>query len=62
MSGSRSKAGQPLMRIDETDLRLALTAKRNAVLRLAPSWSGPGRRATLRRFGQERFGGTPAAL
>jgi multidrug efflux pump subunit AcrA (membrane-fusion protein) len=25
------KAGQPLMRIDETDLRLAVTAKRNAV-------------------------------
>src|SRR5829696_1072753 len=25
------KGGQPLMRIDETDLRLALTAKRNAV-------------------------------
>jgi RND family efflux transporter MFP subunit len=25
------KTGQPLMRIDETDLRLALTAKRNAV-------------------------------
>src|SRR5205814_2425100 len=29
--GERVKAGQPLMRIDETDLRLALTAKRNAV-------------------------------
>src|SRR5689334_2157106 len=28
--GQRVKAGQPLMRIDETDLRLALTAKRNA--------------------------------
>jgi RND family efflux transporter MFP subunit len=30
--GQPVKAGQPLMRIDETDLRLALTAKRNAVI------------------------------
>jgi RND family efflux transporter MFP subunit len=30
--GERVTAGQPLMRIDETDLRLALTAKRNAVI------------------------------
>ncbi len=30
--GQSVKAGQPLMRIDETDLRLALTAKRNAVI------------------------------
>src|SRR5438094_2703798 len=29
--GEQVKDGQPLMRIDETDLRLALTAKRNAV-------------------------------
>ena len=29
--GEQVKAGQPLMRIDETDLRLALTAKRDAV-------------------------------
>jgi RND family efflux transporter MFP subunit len=29
--GQQVKAGQPLMRLDETDLRLALTAKRNAV-------------------------------
>jgi RND family efflux transporter MFP subunit len=29
--GQEVRAGQPLMRIDETDLRLALTAKRNAV-------------------------------
>src|SRR5438034_5155279 len=29
--GEQVKAGQPLMRIDETDLRLGLTAKRNAV-------------------------------
>ena len=29
--GQQVKAGQPLMRIDEADLRLALTAKRNAV-------------------------------
>ena len=29
--GQAVKAGQPLMRMDETDLRLALTAKRNAV-------------------------------
>ncbi|MGO9133153.1 MAG: efflux RND transporter periplasmic adaptor subunit [Methylovirgula sp.] len=28
--GQQVKAGQPLLRIDETDLRLALTAKRNA--------------------------------
>lgn len=28
--GQQVKAGQPLMRIDDTDLRLALTAKRNA--------------------------------
>jgi RND family efflux transporter MFP subunit len=30
-AGQQVKAGQPLMRIDETDLRLALTAKRSAV-------------------------------
>jgi RND family efflux transporter MFP subunit len=30
-AGEQVKAGQPLMRIDETDLRLALTAKRNAI-------------------------------
>lgn len=30
-AGQQVKAGRPLMRIDETDLRLALTAKRNAV-------------------------------
>src|SRR5438094_187197 len=30
-AGQQVKAGQPLMRIDQTDLRLALTAKRNAV-------------------------------
>ncbi len=30
-TGQQVKAGQPLMRIDETDLRLALMAKRNAV-------------------------------
>lgn len=30
--GQEVEAGQPLMRIDDTDLRLALTAKRNAVL------------------------------
>jgi RND family efflux transporter MFP subunit len=30
-AGEQVKAGQPLMRIDETDLRLAVTAKRNAV-------------------------------
>src|SRR4051794_36117881 len=29
-AGQQVKAGQPLMRIDETDLRLAVTAKRNA--------------------------------
>lgn len=30
--GQQVKAGQPLMRIDQTDLRLALTARRNAVI------------------------------
>jgi len=30
--GQQVKSGQPLMRIDSTDLRLALTAKRNAVI------------------------------
>ncbi|MET3590739.1 RND family efflux transporter MFP subunit [Mesorhizobium shonense] len=30
--GQQVKAGQPLMRIDDTDLRLALTAKHNAVV------------------------------
>jgi RND family efflux transporter MFP subunit len=30
--GQQVRAGEPLMRIDETDLRLALTAKRNAVI------------------------------
>src|SRR6266508_3782826 len=30
-AGQQVNAGQPLMRIDETDLRLAVTAKRNAV-------------------------------
>ena len=30
--GERVKAGQPLLRIDDTDLALALTAKRNAVV------------------------------
>ena len=30
--GQEVKAGQPLMRIDDTDLRLAVTAKRNAVV------------------------------
>src|SRR5689334_10203038 len=29
--GQQVNAGQPLMRIDDTDLRLALTAKRNAI-------------------------------
>src|SRR5688572_3511552 len=30
-AGEQVKAGQRLMRIDETDLRLALTAKRNVI-------------------------------
>ena len=30
--GEEVKAGQPLMKIDESDLRLAVTAKRNAVI------------------------------
>jgi RND family efflux transporter MFP subunit len=36
--GQQIKAGQPLMRIDETDLRLALTAKRNAVAAVRASY------------------------
>jgi RND family efflux transporter MFP subunit len=36
--GLQVKAGQPLMRIDETDLRLALTAKRNAVVAARASY------------------------
>ena len=41
--GQQVKAGQPLMRIDETDLRLALTAKRNAVAAARASvFSGRG--------------------
>src|SRR3954469_2043048 len=36
--GGQVKAGQPLMRIDETDLRLALTAKRNAVVAARASY------------------------
>jgi multidrug efflux pump subunit AcrA (membrane-fusion protein) len=35
--GQQVKAGQPLMRIDETDLRLGLTAKRNAVAAITAS-------------------------
>jgi RND family efflux transporter MFP subunit len=35
--GQQVKAGQSLMRIDETDLRLALTAKRNAVAAMRAS-------------------------
>src|ERR1051326_1703072 len=30
-AGQQVKAGQPLMRIDDSDLRLAMTAKRNAI-------------------------------
>src|SRR6266508_1408936 len=36
--GQQVKAGQPLMRIDETDLRLALTSKRNAVAAVRASY------------------------
>ena len=43
--GQQVKAGQPLMRIDETDLRLALTAKRNAVAAARASF------VQLERFG-----------
>ena len=35
--GQEVRAGQPLMRIDETDLRLVLTAKRNAVIAVRAS-------------------------
>ena len=47
--GQTVKAGQPLMRIDETDLRLALTAKRNAVT--AARASAVQTEADERRYG-----------
>ena len=60
--GQQVKAGQPLMRIDETDLRLALTAKRNAVA--AARASVVQSDADERRYaklGQQRMG-FPTAL
>ncbi|MBN9083001.1 MAG: efflux transporter periplasmic adaptor subunit [Rhizobiales bacterium 62-17] len=46
--GQQVKAGQPLIRIDETDLRLALTAKRNAVAAARASFVQTG--ADERRY------------
>ena len=61
-AGQQVKAGQPLMQIDETDLRLALTAKRNAVAAARASVRSGGRgRAAIRQFGQQRMG-FPTAL
>ena len=60
--GQQVKAGQPLMRIDETDLRLALTAKRNAVTAARASvvqLDADERRYA--KFGQQRMG-LPTAL
>src|SRR4029453_1225328 len=67
--GQQVKAGQPLMRIDETDLRLAPTAKRNAV---APARAtvvqleaDERRYASLRKSGwvsHQRYEQTRAAL
>src|SRR5829696_7538830 len=67
--GQQVKAGQPLMRIDETDLRLALTAKRNAVAaaRASVAQTEPDERryASLRNSGwvsHQRYEQTRAAL
>jgi RND family efflux transporter MFP subunit len=67
--GQQVNAGQPLMRIDETDLRLALTAKRNAVAAARASVvqldADERRYASLRNSGwisQQRYEQTKAAL
>jgi RND family efflux transporter MFP subunit len=67
--GQQVKAGQPLMRIDETDLRLALTAKNNAVAAARASvvqWEADERRyASLRNKGWisgQRYEQAKAAL
>jgi RND family efflux transporter MFP subunit len=67
--GQQVKAGQPLMRIDETDLRLALTAKRNAVAAARATVvqleADEQRYASLRNSGwvsRQRYEQTKAAL
>jgi RND family efflux transporter MFP subunit len=67
--GEQVTAGQPLMRIDETDLRLALTAKRNAVAAARASVvqldADERRYASLRDSGwvsKQRYEQTKAAL
>src|SRR4029079_19576416 len=67
--GQQVQAGLPLMRIDETDLRLALTAKRNAVAAARASVvqldADERRYASLRNSGwisQQRYEQTKAAL
>src|SRR5881394_2597812 len=67
--GQQVKAGQPLMRIDETDRRLALTAKRNAVAAARATVvqleADEQRYASLRESGwvsRQRYEQTRAAL
>ena len=67
--GEQVKAGQPLMRIDETDLRLALTAKSNAAAAARAAvvqWEADERRyASLRNKGWisgQRYEQAKAAL
>jgi RND family efflux transporter MFP subunit len=67
--GQQVKTGQPLMRIDETDLRLALTAKRNAVAAARATVvqldADEQRYASLRNSGwvsRQRYEQTKAAL
>src|SRR5438477_5398864 len=68
-AGQQVKAGQPLMQIDETDLRLVLTAKRNAVAAARASVvqldADERRYASLRNSGwvsRQRYEQTKAAL
>jgi RND family efflux transporter MFP subunit len=68
-TGQQVKAGQPLMRIDEADLRLAVTAKRNAVAAARASVvqtdADEQRQATLARNGwasRQRYEQAKAAL
>lgn len=69
-AGQQIKQGQPLMRIDETDLQLALTAKRNTVTAaravLTQAQADEKRYATLVKNGlaatQQRYEQAKAAL
>src|SRR4051812_12207323 len=60
-TGEQVKAGQPLMRIDETDLRLAVTAKRNAVAAARVRRADRSGRTAIRQVGEQRLG-FPTAL